>query len=288
MDSDSTTPNPKRLCLETVSISSSDTLDTSTASEESEEGFMFTSEPEIEESSEEEFIFLPGKDSAAPFLNTSHSPVRACRQPSTSESFAALKTIGEVLVSNCCERLCVRYLTCNDVMTAQKNFSSLKNVVRQREWITDKVVDSSTATNSTIVVNYTIAGKNVCRQAFSRCQGFSQKRLFRIEKSVSKGQLQADEHGNRGKKWSSSRVQTATTWMSNYFNRIGDKQPDKDRIHLPSWDTKDNIYQRYKSDVSGPESPGVSVVGSSTFYRIWSEEFKHVLIPEVSSTDLSL
>ena len=69
--------------------------------------------------------------------------------------------------------------------------------------------------------------------------------------------------------------------MERYFNLIGDKMPDTKQIHLPSWETRKDIHTRYCQDMQlrGIEQEEIS--GSSTFYKVWTEQFTHVVIPEV-------
>ena len=69
--------------------------------------------------------------------------------------------------------------------------------------------------------------------------------------------------------------------MERHFQLIGDKQPDKNRVHLPSWEKKEDVYGRYKGGMLKIEISESSIVGLSTFYRIWNENFANVVIPEV-------
>lgn len=87
------------------------------------------------------------------------------------------------------------------------------------------------------------------------------------------------EHGNRR---SIIRSEEAITWMEQYFNLIGDHMPDKNQIHLPSWETQKSIYSRYVDDMADQGIETDEVVALSSFYRIWSTRFSHVCIPEVS------
>ena len=70
--------------------------------------------------------------------------------------------------------------------------------------------------------------------------------------------------------------------MERYFHLIGDKMPHNNQIHLPSWETQKNIYERYISDMQDQEIPDKERVAISTFYRIWTTDFANVVIPEVS------
>ena len=73
------------------------------------------------------------------------------------------------------------------------------------------------------------------------------------------------------------------TWMERYFHLVGDKMPHNGQIHLPSWETQKDVYQRFCSDMSKQQISSEEIVCLSTFYRIWTDQFPKVVIPEVSS-----
>ena len=72
-------------------------------------------------------------------------------------------------------------------------------------------------------------------------------------------------------------------WMRSYFDRIGDKRPDKDGIYLPSSLTERAIYNTMISDV-----PECSVVCFSQFNKLKREHFPNVTIPKVCVIILSV
>ena len=89
------------------------------------------------------------------------------------------------------------------------------------------------------------------------------------------------EHGNKGAKRPSIRGESAKAWMTRYFNLVVDKMPHNKQIHLPSWDTQKDVYQRFREDMELQNVPASSIVALSTFYRIWADDFPNVVIPEV-------
>lgn len=109
-----------------------------------------------------------------------------------------------------------------------------------------------------------MGGKEVCKEIFCQVYSLSPKRLYRVRKAVSQGQVNA-QHGNKGRKKVSTRVNEAKTWMERYFNLIGDKMPDKNQIHLPSWDKQIDIYQRFKDDMQK--------MGMSTMLWVWIHRY---------------
>ena len=114
--------------------------------------------------------------------------------------------------------------------------------VAQRQWITDKIHESSKiSTDGELLTKYVVAGRDMCEKAFCDVHGFSTRRLCRIRKNASLGQVTV-QHGYLGRKRTTCKVDEAKVWMNQYFHLIGDKQPDKVKIHLPSWETQHAIY----------------------------------------------
>lgn len=77
----------------------------------------------------------------------------------------------------------------------------------------------------------------------------------------------------------STKVIEAKTWMTRYFNRIGDSMPHMDQVHLPHGLTKQDIYNTMKSQLL--EQGLTTVVSLSHYYSIWDSSFKKVVIPKV-------
>lgn len=241
-------------------------------------------------SDDEELVFLGGPEPKRPRVVSSSSsesddmvfPDDGCsEEPSGDASVASDSIAGkvvQVLSETCCPAQCMWNLTIKEAFTSRMKFRSLSNN-QQRQWIADKLVENSTISQGEIDTTYLVAGKVVCKTAFTKIHGFSMSRLQRAKKSVSQGQLLISQHGNTGRRKSTSAVEEATVWMERYFHLIGDKQPDKNRIHLPSWETKEDVYHRYEDDM---KLRSVFPIGLSTFYRIWNENCPNVVIPKVN------
>ena len=69
--------------------------------------------------------------------------------------------------------------------------------------------------------------------------------------------------------------------MQRYFTLMGDQMPHNNRIHLPSWDSQKLVYARYKEDMLIQGGDDYEIISLRSFYRVWSENFSHVVIPEV-------
>ena len=270
-------PPVKRLCLGSSSSSSEDVVFLSTDStaeldsSDSAPTYIFPSEDEKQADDDHEVV-----------INTVHAPTSTLAMKPHDLEEKLLKEIAQVLVSKCCSKLCARDLTANSLLFPRRKFNSMGGVA-QRQWITDKIHENShISADGELLTKYIVAGKEVCKMAFCNAYGFSVKRLSKIKKIASLGQVNI-QHGNLGRKRSTSKVEEAKVWMNRYFHLIGDKQPDKMKIHLPSWETQHAVYDRYKEDMLKVGIPEEELVGLSTFYRIWRDGFRYVVIPEVSN-----
>ena len=77
------------------------------------------------------------------------------------------------------------------------------------------------------------------------------------------------------------RTLEAIAWMENYFQRVGDKRPDKaDAIYLPTCLTEKKLFEIYVEDVY--QGDMTKAIGRSCFNTLFNTNFKHVTIPKVS------
>ena len=102
----------------------------------------------------------------------------------------------------------------------------------------DKVFEGSCGEKT----KFMVTGCEMCHRAWCLVHGISERCLTCVKKEVGKRQMLL-EHGNMGIKKPFIRKDTAQTWMTKYFNLIGDKMPHNNQIHLPSWNTQKDIYQ---------------------------------------------
>ena len=194
-----------------------------------------------------------------------------------------LADVGHTLVSGCCQQQCLLSLTPKAVLTIRGKLGALKPS-EKKQWITDKVFESSkvsTSCRGKLETNFVLSGVNVCTTAWCKVVQVKEKQLSRISSNVAQGFLNV-QHGNKGRKRNNTTSDVAKTWMERYFHLVGDKMPHNDQIHLPSWETQKDVFQRYSSDMAEQQLSQEDTVSLSTFYRIWTECFPKVVIPEVS------
>lgn len=129
---------------------------------------------------------------------------------------------------------------------------------------------SHEVTPGRIETNYFVAGHPVCQLAWCQVHGVSQRRVCRVLKLVALGQ-KAVEHGNKGKQKVNTKTENAKIWMERYFHLIGDKMPNSNQIHLPSWDKQKDIFLRYCKDMEHQGVQESKQVCLSMFYWKWNK-----------------
>lgn len=160
-----------------------------------------------------------------------------------------------------------------------------KKYYEQQQFLIDSALifdsgsdDSSSAKKKSRIIE----GKNVCEAGFCKILGISNKRLRRSKSLYYSGVSRAS------RKVYSRSVMTksseAKTWMNNYFHLIGDKMPHIQKIHLPHFLTKCDVYLRMERELT---AQGIEkIISLKTFYKFWRNDFKDVLIPEVRTKTL--
>lgn len=177
----------------------------------------------------------------------------------------------------CCKENCLQNFSLKEFNGATEHFKS-KSSRDQRQFLLDSLILSSP--ESATKEKFMLFSKCVCKRAFAHLLGTSERRLDRIKQYCGATGNSTIVHGNAGVKRPSIKSCDASAWMKNYFEKMGDHMPDSNRIHLPSFLTKREVYQKICSDLS---DEGVKeIVSLSTFYQLWDTEYSHVLIPEVS------
>ena len=76
----------------------------------------------------------------------------------------------------------------------------------------------------------------------------------------------------------SRRLLQADTWLRNYAQHFGERQPDREEIHLPKCLSKEAIYGLYSEEMVKAKEPTLSL---SAFRDMWLKRFRHLKISTV-------
>ena len=121
-------------------------------------------------------------------------------------------------------------------------------------------------------MTYHLCGKNVCLPVWLAVLSISSSRFYEVRREFMDGMIQPAPKRSRSL---AVKSQQAIAWMESYFDRIGDKRPDKDGIYLPTCLTEKAIYDKMVEELQE------RVVCFSQFNKIFRKSFSHVSIPKV-------
>lgn len=246
---------------------------------------IFPSDEDCDTSMESCEIFYPSEESNLGPLKvtefTSSTENNHSKQQSIDEGDSEdheLKKIGRLLVGFCCDKLCLRHLTATDIISTKADYVSLTRS-DQRLYLFNKIKEGSCGFAGKVTTKFFIAGKEICASAWSQIYNVSSCTMYRIQKRLACGE--EPSHGNLGKRRVNTKAESVSSWMDAYFNLIGDKMPHKNQLHLPSWETQKDIYYRYVGDMKKRGISEDEIAGISIFYKVWTDEFSNVVIPQV-------
>ncbi len=125
------------------------------------------------------------------------------------------------------------------------NFSDI-SANEQNAWIiqylcTHCQMNEDSQDKDTKGVQYIITGKSVCQSVWLGVLGLSLSRFYRLRKEFeATGTASINTKRPRSR---ASKTMEAVAWMEDYFERVGDKRPDKDGIFLPTCLTETKIFE---------------------------------------------
>ena len=193
--------------------------------------------------------------------------------------------LSEVMEMTGCIEQCVTKvhgLTEHDILLSHSAYQS-KTTSARFSWILDYFTSScpNNIDGSKDVKNirYSLCGRDVCKPVWQAALGISSSRFYEVRKAFSEGTCLNE----RSCRPMAPRTLRALSWMSNYFERVGDKRPDKKGIYLPSCLTERMMYSIMKEQTNEED-----IICFSQFNKLFRTNFSHVSIPKVSTTDCYL
>jgi hypothetical protein len=188
-----------------------------------------------------------------------------------------------ILGSNCYEVRCLASFNLLEIEGFQTSFKSRTHTDQQR-FVLDAIavtVSKESIKENNISQHYlTLGGKQVCIAVFTRILGISRKRFNKVKELYSQGVMSATTRCYDRRK--STKYSTAVAWMNRYFDRIGDKMPHVEQIHLPHFLSKKTVYELMVQQLQDEDICQEDIVSSSHFYNIWKAKFHNCVIPKVS------
>ena len=124
-----------------------------------------------------------------------------------------------------------------------------------------------------------VFGKQICFEGWKRLKGINDTLLYKARKSFENGNDNQFSPSPEGKYTFAKKTCAARAWLKIYVGRYGEKMPQRNQIHLPSYLTKNRLHKAMTTDF---QVQGDSALGYSRFCRLWKQEFSNVVIPQVS------
>ena len=214
------------------------------------------------------------------YLTTSNDD--DCLLNSLDESATQHWQLSSVLNFSGCGTMCatkLHGLTHHDILRAHSFFDS-RNRQEQSDYIIQfLVMNCPYDKNGDRNITFTIQGKLVCMKLWLEVLSVSISRFYRLHQQfIEFGGVTSIVKARRSL---APRTLEAIAWMENYFQRVGDKRPDKaDAIYLPTCLTEKKLFEIYVEDVYQGDMS--KAIGRSRFNTLFNTNFKHVTIPKVS------
>ena len=216
---------------------------------------------------------------------------RSPRVPKPSKRYSLQQTLGEnvdgikhwqlsmVMQIDSCSDNCIRKLhglTEFEVLFAHSRFDATSNQ-EQNKWILEYLIThcpiDSSGYKGPKLVPFFVTGKSVCLNVWLAVLPVSLSCFYRLRQDFLTYDLSIISDDKRSRSLSSKSME-AVAWMENYFDRIGDKRPDKDRIYLPTCLTKRKIFEIMTEELyQGNEEKAIYF---SQFNKLFKMDFRRV------------
>ena len=177
--------------------------------------------------------------------------------------------LSSVLEFNGCAQNCAiaeHMLNEHSILSAHSQFNN-KSVQEQNMWVLEYFNSHCPFDVNEVRdfkgLTYTIHGRHVCLASWLEILSISGSRFYR---------LKSDFIENGGISLLSSHLKSpcvktskAVAWMRQYFERIGDKRPDKEGIYLPTCLTRKRIHETMTEEFLQVHGPNAEIICMSQF-----------------------
>ena len=202
------------------------------------------------------------------------------------------KNVSTTHRSQCCVRRCLATLSIVEVEKVRTVYQR-KNRAEQQQFLLDSALmftplNSSSGASSQSRSRFSsdcslmLEGKQVCQNAFVKALGCSKERYRKVISLYCCGVTNIKR--KKPVRSELTKCSEAKTWMKSYFNLVGDRMPHVQRIHLPQFLTKNDVYIRMKRELMERGIEERDIITLSTFYRFWIKDFHDVIIPQVCTS----
>ena len=185
---------------------------------------------------------------------------------------------SKLLTKTCCNRkaaTCFKLLSQADIENARKRLYFHKTETQQTQYILDKIHESALQRRQEY--SYTLSGHEVCEVCFRLAHGLQHNHFNAIKDKFLDGIIVV-EHGKYGRNFLTDSTIRVISWLRTFVQKVGDRMPTKEEIHLSSCLTRADVFARAVDDLS---QGGLQCCSLSIFYGVWKAHFSNVKIPKV-------
>ena len=181
------------------------------------------------------------------------------------------------VVKKCCDSkniTCFKRISQADIEKCRHDLTSRPTETQQNQFVIDYMRYHARNDNRIL---YSVSGQVVCETCWRLTYGIRLKK-FKALKEKFKSGVVIIEHGLTGKSRRSEATLRLISWMRSFFEKIGDRMPMSNDVHLPSCLTKSDVYDLAKDDLTQGD---LACCSPSQMYELWKTDFSHVKIPKV-------
>ena len=206
-----------------------------------------------------------------------------CRDSPSCDPEEKSWQLSAVMVLNGCGVRCattIHSLTEYDILLEHSGFWS-KSYSSQRQWLLDyfrnHCPNSKQGDRDLKSMQYILSGRSVCQSLWLAALSISSSRFYSVRSDFLEGI--ASVSLEKCSRVLAPKSLAAIAWMKNYFDRVGDKRPDKEGIYLPTCLTEFTIYNVMLDELRLEH--GSKPICFSQFNKLFHGHFPYVTIPKV-------
>lgn len=185
---------------------------------------------------------------------------------------------------SCCENRCMRSLSVEDLFQMECSLK-VKSQSEKRNYVLSFLhVHSKVNESGEYETDFIIRGKPVCQKARVTAHDMTKDTFWPLYNLFKNG-VTVVEHGIKGRNSLMQTTKECIAWLEFFVHPIGDHQPDRKVIHLPSCFSRLDVFKKMQEENTQFRQPSVSM---THFYRLWDKHFSHVLIPKEGYSQSSI
>ncbi|KAG2370876.1 hypothetical protein C9374_001392 [Naegleria lovaniensis] len=167
---------------------------------------------------------------------------------------------------------CVKHFSEDDVVEFRSRYSNLSTENAKQMFVFNSLKN---ANGSTLYLN----GKPCCIQCFAKMFGISKFKLKQAKKAIRNEVVPSTGwHGNTGNKKHTTRKSEAIAWMQVLLERDGQFAPNNTEIHLPCYNSWNDIFEQYSADMTKKKAPAYKT--KVNFCNLIEQEFPTIILPK--------